>query len=116
MSPPGRVSHGQESVPVESRGDLSPPRRQPRAGCLESLVVTKEEEAKGLRLVAVGRWRGQGDHRQLKEKGVQPSWQGGPAFFPASHGCLSTEPAQEAWHTSACWDLMHPQQSSLWRV
>ena len=104
MSPPWqRVSHGQESVPVESRGDLFLPRRQPRAGCLESVVVTKEEGAKGLRVVAMGRWRSRGDHRQLKEKGMRPSWQEGPPFFPASHGCLSTEPAQEAWHSFERW-------------
>lgn len=103
MSPPWqRVSHGQESVPVEWGGDLFPPRRQPRADCLKS-VVTKEEGAKGLRLVAVERWRGLGDHRQLKGKEVWPSRQEGPRFFPASHGCLSTEPAQEAWHTFECW-------------
>lgn len=55
MSPPWqRVSHGQESVPVEWGGDLFPPRRQPRADCLKS-VVTKEEGAMGLRLVAVER-------------------------------------------------------------
>ena len=47
---------------MDLRGDPFPPRRQLRAGFLESNVVAKEKGVKGLQLVAVGRWRGENLH------------------------------------------------------